>query len=417
MWVYADLVLVPYQRAEAAASGRPRGNLSDLYPRWLGARELLLRGRNPYSSEVTQEIQEGYYGRALEATRPNEPKDKQGFAYPVYVVFLLAPTVKLPFQIVQTGFRWFLFLLLGLSVGLWFRALRWRPSCFDLATVTVLVIGSFPAVQGIKLQQLTLVVCALLAGCAAALATERFILAGILLGIATVKPQLAIPVAGWIGLWTISGWKVRQRVMWSFLLTVGGLVCGGELLLPGWIGQFRRAAEAYMNYAGGNSLLDFALPAGMGKPAAGLVVLLVAIFCWRTRKAGADSDEFRWSMAVVLTATLVIIPTFAPYNQLLLIPAILMIVRSSERLRAAGQLPKLAVVLTAAVIFAPWVAAVILDTLLLFMNQVKVEKAWAVPLWTSWATPFPVLAAVALGGLLMLKTGPSSEASVRTSSR
>ena len=42
MWFYVQRILVPFQNADAKIHGRPRGNLSDLYPRWLGARELLL---------------------------------------------------------------------------------------------------------------------------------------------------------------------------------------------------------------------------------------------------------------------------------------------------------------------------------------------------------------------------------------
>ena len=56
MWCYVTRVLVPYQRADAAAHQRPRGNLSDLYPRWFGARELLLHHRNPYDPEVTRDL-------------------------------------------------------------------------------------------------------------------------------------------------------------------------------------------------------------------------------------------------------------------------------------------------------------------------------------------------------------------------
>src|SRR5262249_43830916 len=56
-WGYVERVLIPYQIAEAAAHGRPRGNASDLYPRWVGARELLIHGRDPYSPEVTRDIQ------------------------------------------------------------------------------------------------------------------------------------------------------------------------------------------------------------------------------------------------------------------------------------------------------------------------------------------------------------------------
>src|ERR1700683_986511 len=37
--------------------------LTDLYPRWYGARELLLHHRDPYSADVTREIQLAYEGR------------------------------------------------------------------------------------------------------------------------------------------------------------------------------------------------------------------------------------------------------------------------------------------------------------------------------------------------------------------
>src|SRR5271154_2421333 len=124
MWVYASRVLIPYQIADAVAHNRPRGNLSDLYPRWLGARELLLRGRDPYSPAVTREIQQGYYGRPLDPSRPGDPKDQQGFAYPVYVVFFLAPTIHLPFEIVQRIFFWFLLGFTLATVPLWLRVLR-----------------------------------------------------------------------------------------------------------------------------------------------------------------------------------------------------------------------------------------------------------------------------------------------------
>ena len=71
-WFYMDGILRTQQIADAAAQGTPRGNLSDLYPRWLGARELLLRGRNPYSPEMTREIQRGYYGRPLDPRLPGD---------------------------------------------------------------------------------------------------------------------------------------------------------------------------------------------------------------------------------------------------------------------------------------------------------------------------------------------------------
>jgi hypothetical protein len=186
MWFYVDRIVVGYQVADAAAHGRPRGNLSDLYPRWLGARELLLHHRNPYGDDVTLEIQKGYYGRALDPARPDDPKDQQGFAYPVYVVFLLAPLIGVPFHEVQFLFYWLLIGLTVASVWLWLHALRWRLPPLAVATGIALVLGSVPAVQGIKLQQLSLLVAALLAGSAACVAGNFLFCGGALLALATV---------------------------------------------------------------------------------------------------------------------------------------------------------------------------------------------------------------------------------------
>src|SRR5581483_7718656 len=128
MLFYVQRILIPYQIADAAAHNRPRGTLSDLYPRWVGVRDLLLKHQDPYSDEVTREIQLGYYGKVLDPNRPDDPKDEQRFAYPVYVAFLLAPTVKLPFSVVRSAFSWLLLLLTALTVPLWLKFLRWRIS-------------------------------------------------------------------------------------------------------------------------------------------------------------------------------------------------------------------------------------------------------------------------------------------------
>ena len=75
MWIWVEAIAVPHQVAASVEYGSPRGNLSDLYPRWLGARELLLHHRDPYHADVTREIQIGYYGRPLDPNRPHDPKD------------------------------------------------------------------------------------------------------------------------------------------------------------------------------------------------------------------------------------------------------------------------------------------------------------------------------------------------------
>ena len=134
------------------------------------------------------------------------------------------------------------------------------------AIVIILTFGSYAVVQGIKLQQLTLVVSALIAGCAAALVAGHFALAGFLLALATIKPQLALPVAGWLGLWAVSNWRRRQVFVWSFGLTTAIFLAASEYVLPGWFGQFREAVAAYRQYTGGaGSLLDVLATPALGK--------------------------------------------------------------------------------------------------------------------------------------------------------
>ena len=54
-------LLLAYGAYSLFTSQIPSGN--DFYPRWRGTRALLLEGKDPYSEEVTLEIQRGMYGR------------------------------------------------------------------------------------------------------------------------------------------------------------------------------------------------------------------------------------------------------------------------------------------------------------------------------------------------------------------
>ena len=404
VWFYVQQVLVPYQKADAVAHGRPRGNLSDLYPRWLGTRELLLHHRDPYSAEVTREIQTGYYGRPLDPDRADEPKDQQGFAYPLHVVFLLAPTVSLPFPVVQAGFRWLLVILTLASIFLWLWVLRWHPSVAVTAILIVLTFGSYAVVQGIKLQQLTLAVSALLAGCAAALVAGNFLLAGFLLALATIKPQLALPVAGWLVLWAVSDWRRRQIFFWSFALTTAVFLLASEYVLPGWIGQFRGAVAAYRQYTGGaGSLLDVLATPILGKILAAAAVIAVAVTGWRVRRAAHDSVGFSAMFSLVLVVTLVIVPSFAPYNQVLLLPAVFLIATSWKELWGRNRLTRLACGLAVVIVFWPWLASCGLMAASLFLPANSVQRAWTLPLYTSLGIPLVVLGLFAACAIDRLK--------------
>ncbi len=408
MWFYVQKVLVPYQEADAAAHGRPRGNLSDLYPRWLGARELLLHRRDPYSPEVTREIQGGYYGRPLDPNRADdsisEPKDQQGFAYPVYVAFLLAPTIGLPFPAVQAGFRWLLVILTLASVPLWWRVLRLRPSATVAAILIVLTFGSFAVVQGIKLQQLSLIVSGLIAGSAAALVAGHLSLAGFLLALATIKPQLTLPMVGWLVLWAFGDLRRRWRFVRGLGVTIAILLVASEYTLPGWMARFRQAVAAYRQYTGGTgSLLDVLTTPVVGRAIAVVAAGAAAGVGWRLRHVATDSIAFSSMVSLVLAVTLVIVPSFAPYNQVLLLPAIFLVGTSWRSLWNRNWPTRALSVVSALVISWPWLASCGLMLASFFLPTGSVQRAWAAPLYTSLGIPLVVLGLLSVRMVDLLK--------------
>lgn len=404
MWFYVQHVLIPHQQVEAALHEIPRGNLSDLYPRWLGARELLLHHRDPYSADVTREIQTGYYGRPLDPALPNDPRDEQGFAYPAYVVFLLAPTVMLPFAVVQTVFRWLLVALTVASVPLWLRTLRWKVSAETVAILMVLTLGSFPALQGIKLQQLSLLVAAFIAVSAMLLVEGHLFTAGVLLAVTTIKPQLALPVAAWFLLWAVSDWTRRRGFCWGFLGTLAALVAGAEYVLPGWVERFREAVVAYRRYnQGADSLLDVLFTPQWGKWLAIVTVVLLTWFACRRRRTEAGSWTHSQVTALILTATVIIIPKTSLYNHVLLLPGILLLLRQGRALWGTGVVRRVVVAICGLTLLWPWLAAFGLLAASIFLPAASVQAGWVLPLYTNMAIPVAVL------GLLVCSLGNVAE--------
>ena len=406
MWFYVTGILRARQIAEAESKQIPRGNLSDLYPRWLGARELLLHRRNPYSPEVTLEIQEGYYGRRLDPTRPDDPKDQQAFSYPVYVVFLLAPLVGLPFRVVLVGFYWLLVLLTGASVWGWLRVLRWRLPLMSVVACAVLTLGSFPAVQGIKLQQLSLLVAALLAGSAACASGGFLFCGGALLALATIKPQLAWPLVAWLLVWVVGDWGKRRRLVFGFGMVMALLLTGAEIILPGWWRMFVVAIGQYRQYTQSQSVLEDMLRLVLGSAASGSVgrmggyalammaVLACSPILWELRKAPEKSMEFGGAVALVLAWTVMVIRD-SPYNQILLLPAILLLVRERAAWKSRSLIGRSAYLIGAFVLAWQWMASSTLSAGYFAISRPWALERWTWPFFTTFALPVWIFALIA----------------------
>jgi hypothetical protein len=406
MWFYVQRVLIPYEKADSSAHQRPRGNLSDLYPRWLGARELMLHHRNPFGSDITAEIQKGYYGRELDLARPDDPKDRQGFAYPVYVVFMLAPLIGFPFHGVQIFFYWLLVGLTAASVWLWLRALGWELPGLAMASCIALTLGSFPAVQGIKLQQLSLLVAALLAGSVASVASGFLFLGGALLALAMIKPQLTWPLVAWLLLWAVGDWRARRKLVFGFGLVMALLLAGAEILLPGWWRMFAEAIGQYHRYTQNQSVIEVMLNELFGPVAGGsvsrigaqILAVVATIACgpllWKLRRGQPDTSGFSAATALALALTVLVIPMFAPYNQVLLLPVILLLAREQAAFVSRSRARRLAYRLGALLLGWQWAASLGLTVVYLLVSRASALDGWQWPFFATFALPVWVFALI-----------------------
>jgi len=411
MWIYASRVLIPYQISDAAAHGRPRGNLSDLYPRWLGARELLLHGRDPYSPEVTREAQIGFFGRPLDPDRPGGRNYQQGFYYPVYVVFFVAPTIRLPFEVVRKGFFWVLLGLTVVSIPLWLRVVGWPAPMWVQASLAIFTIGSLPVTQGLKLEQMTLLVAALVAVALALLVADRPIAAGVALALATIKPQLVWLLLLWLLIWTLADWRRRYRWAASFLLTMAMLWAASEWYLPHWVSRFWQAIREYRSYTGEMSVMDELMGAPWSRALEFLGFAVMIGACWRDRRQAAKTNAFAGTLSLVLATTVLIVPTYGPYNQVLLMPALLIMLKEGGAIWQGSVANRALSVFTASLVVWPWIACIGLAGLSFLLRPELVERGWAIPFWTVLQTPMAVVALMLVHPYQRTFTTPSGPGS------
>lgn len=388
MCLYFERIAIPFERQSYAEIGQP-ANVGDLYPSWYGTRELLLHGRDPYSSTIAGEIQTTYFGHALDFNRPaDRGKDDQRFYYPLYVVFFLAPTVGMPFPTVQILARFGLTLATAASLLLWLRASRRSLAWPSVVTLLLLLLSSPPFAQGIELQQMALLVAFFLASCVALVTSGSLIWAGCFLALATLKPQMALVPILWLSIWVVGDWRRRQRLVWGFVVSMAALLGASQWLSPGWLGRFVSGVHAYPHHRVMDSLLDFYLTPAIATPVRIIALAAVLFAGFRGRREAADSDGFFARFSLALVVAVLVLPTLLPpFNQILLLPGVLLVLRNWGELSDGGRVAKTICILSAVAFFWPWLVAPIM----LFAHRLApgepLANFWLSPLAMSFSAP------------------------------
>jgi hypothetical protein len=404
MLYYHQGLFIPRALEARASGGLGNGYAfgNDFYQVWLSSREWLRHGRDPYSAAMTREIQTGLYGRPLDRAIPTDPIDQRQFPYPVFTDLLFWPTTEFSFGLVRVALLCLLLPLTAGAVLLWLRALDWRPGWRWVASILLLTLSSYPSLEALYAVQLGLVVAFLLAASIFALRSGRFLLAGILMALTTIKPQVTLLVIFYVSLWSLSDWRRRGSYCIGLLATLMVLVGGALILLPNWIYSWIHNLVAYHGYTT-PQLLTEVLTKPLGARFAGPATLLLfagsmifaMILAWRNRAAAAASLEFGLTLSILLALTCItLLPGQAVYDHLALLPGILFLLRHRRKLLFAGLVPAVLGTVGAIVLFWPWTTALALIALrpLLPPSLFFSTAIFDLPIRTAASLPFAVFA-------------------------
>jgi hypothetical protein len=249
VWPLGILLITTLFFAESMAvhhlftSRFPGGN--DFYAPWASARALLFEGRDPYSMDVTSEIQ---IVKGIDPALRDEGKG--GFAYPIHVIFSFLPLVHLPYTWAQAIWMVTLQWISVATVVVLLRLIQWTPAPLELAGLFLGTLFLYPITRSIMLGQFTLHVTFFLGIALLALKSHQDIIAGAALALTSIKPQMVILIVPWILLWAIK--QRRWQLLWGLLSCSATLLLGSLILFPRWPISFVEAVTRYSTVAGGH---------------------------------------------------------------------------------------------------------------------------------------------------------------------
>ena len=271
----------------------------DMHTGWLGLRAMLRDGIDPYSDQI-----------ALAS------EDQIPFSYPLYIVVLLGPLALLPLPAAQA--IWLSLLILSLFVFIIFapRAVGWHPRPWLLALTAFFVLGLYHNVWALILGQVSIVAATCIALAWWGVRTERWVLAGACLALATLKPQMCLLVVPGMLAWAI--YRNRWRLVAAFFLWLGVLLLLPCLWLPTWplswlaaVGRHVDSIEFHPPLVAltGLTWLAYAI--------AGLLLAWAVWYWWRTPQR--DKAPLHWAFSMLVVVNVLIIPHNSYVNQLVLL--------------------------------------------------------------------------------------------------
>lgn len=293
----------------------------DFLIRWMPAR-LILQGElnTPYALEATEAIQYFRYGRLAE-----EGEIQGFFLYPYYFLYIIFPFGLVgDYLVARALWMTFLEVLVVIMLFLNLKILNFSPQKISLTLLILFflvsprflqpIVDANPAVISAFFAVLTLYF----------LWKKQDILAGIMLGISTIKPQMVIIFWGLVFLWVFSTrrWKVILSASVSVLVLIGS----SFLFYPDWFMEFMEQLRFYQLLATPNnpSMIIPAIVNNVAEIAINSIVVIVLGISWHWCY-GKQFPYFFWTALFSFSILPLTSLPFGNRNLVVLIPAIILI--------------------------------------------------------------------------------------------
>jgi len=296
---------------------------SDFLPRWVGTRQFLMKAQSPYSDATTQEIQQRFYGRPA-----HSDEDQVLFVYPFYSVFVFAPYALISeYDMARAIWMTTLEASIILMVAAALSLSRWRLSPFMLMFLFVFSLLWYYGIRALINANVSILIGLFIMGAFLAIRAGQDSWAGLLLALATIKPQIVILLILFVLLWSVS--ERRWLLFWSILGNLALLIAVASLFIPDWTWQNLRQIVAYPGYTlpGTPGAIFIQWLPGVGKQLGwGLTIWLTATLLWEWRVArNKDFHWFLWTAYLTMTATTMLGIRTATENYVVLLPALVLV--------------------------------------------------------------------------------------------
>ncbi|MGB0102640.1 MAG: hypothetical protein WBP51_00440, partial [Candidatus Sulfotelmatobacter sp.] len=125
-------------------------------------------------------------------------------------------------------------------------------------------------------------------------------------------------------------------------------------------------------------------------------VVVCGFFLWKLRGEAADKQTFGLAISLVLALTVLVVPMYAPYNQVLLLPAILVLVRDRRLFTSRPRGVRFLFLAAAFALAWQWIASLSLSCAYLLGWRAWAISAWKVPFFATFSLPIFVFAVILL---------------------